>query len=104
AHRGYTDVRYEPDGNVPPDFLVNGRIAVEARVLNQHHVSNGRAQGLAIAEIPLRQRVENLLKSYGPPAQEGHGLLVSGLAGPWRSGIRWTYRCVLIIRMFQVSL
>jgi len=26
-------VQYEPDGNVPPDFLVDGRIAVEARRL-----------------------------------------------------------------------
>ena len=38
VRRGYADVRYEPDGNVPPDFLVDDRIAVEAGVLNQHHV------------------------------------------------------------------
>jgi len=31
AHRGYMDVIYEPDGNVPPDFLVNGCIAIEVR-------------------------------------------------------------------------
>ena len=28
AARGFTDVVYEPDGQVPPDFLVNGRIAI----------------------------------------------------------------------------
>ncbi len=26
---------YEPDGKVPPDFLVDGRIAIEVRRLNQ---------------------------------------------------------------------
>jgi len=31
--RGHSDVIYEPDGNVPPDFLVEGRSAVEVRRL-----------------------------------------------------------------------
>ena len=71
TRRGYIDVRYEPDGNVPPDFLVDGRIAIEARVLNQQHVSNGRSEGLEEVEIPLTQKIENLLKSFGPPTQGG---------------------------------
>ena len=28
---GFSTVVYEPDGNVPPDFLVDGSIAVEVR-------------------------------------------------------------------------
>jgi len=31
SSQGFSDVAYEPDGNVPPDFLLNGRIAVEVR-------------------------------------------------------------------------
>jgi hypothetical protein len=27
--RGFSSPVYEPDGNVPPDFLLDGRIAVE---------------------------------------------------------------------------
>jgi hypothetical protein len=35
-HRlGMGTVAYEPDGQVPPDFLIDGRIAVEVRRLNQ---------------------------------------------------------------------
>jgi hypothetical protein len=33
---GYTDIIYEPDGNIPPDFLVDDNIAIEVRRLNQH--------------------------------------------------------------------
>jgi len=36
SYQGFSDVAYEPDGNVPPDFLLNGRIAVEVRRLNQN--------------------------------------------------------------------
>lgn len=36
VHRGYSDIVYEPDGNIAPDFLLNKRVAVEARRLNQN--------------------------------------------------------------------
>jgi hypothetical protein len=35
---GLGEVLFEPNGNVPPDFLINGRIAVEVRRLNQHYM------------------------------------------------------------------
>ena len=40
-------VVYEPDGKVPPDFLVDGRIAVEVRRLNQHYAVEGVSEGLS---------------------------------------------------------
>ena len=58
-------VVYEPDGKVPPDFLVDGRIAVEVRRLNQHRQVKGRSRGLEEDSIPLRQKFENLLKEFG---------------------------------------
>jgi hypothetical protein len=68
--RGYTDVKYEPDGNIPPDFLVDGRIAIEVRRLNQQYESNGTVQGLEEVAIPLWQRIKALASSFGPPRQE----------------------------------
>jgi len=65
--RGCTDVVFEPDGNVPPDFLVGGTIAVEARRLNQTHPTGAEAQGLEEVAIPLWQRVRKLALSLGPP-------------------------------------
>jgi hypothetical protein len=55
------EVLYEPDGKVPPDFLVDGRIAVEVRRLNQHYEVEGNLRALEQDTIPLRQRLENLL-------------------------------------------
>jgi hypothetical protein len=69
AHSGYTDVVYEPDGNVPPDFLIDGRIAVEVRRLNQNHETGGRTHGLEEVAIPLWQRVRKLALSLGPPTR-----------------------------------
>lgn len=66
-YREFTDVVYEPDGNVPPDFLVNGTIAIEVRRLNQNYSDGVITKGLEEVAIPLRDKVKALLASVGPP-------------------------------------
>jgi hypothetical protein len=66
-YTGYSDIVYEPDGNVPPDFLVNGRIAIEVRRLNQNHFDGTQMKGLEEVTIPLWARIEKLVDSLGPP-------------------------------------
>jgi hypothetical protein len=69
---GYKSVVHEPDGNVTPDFLNNGNIAVEVRRLNQNHfIKPEEKQGLEEVFIPIWQGMENLLGKIGPiPPQE----------------------------------
>jgi hypothetical protein len=64
------DVVYEPDGKVPPDFLIAGRIAVESRRLNQHYDVAGRSRGLEEDSIPLQQSFERLLADFGGPRDD----------------------------------
>lgn len=65
--RGFNTVIYEPDGNVPPDFLADHRIAVEVRRLNQNFVHDcGERRGLEELSIPLRRKVKTLLPCLGP--------------------------------------
>jgi hypothetical protein len=66
--RGFSDVVYEPDGNVPPDFLVGASIAVEVRQLNQHDVHSGKS--LDAKGIPFVDRLSNLLRSQ-PASRPG---------------------------------
>lgn len=68
-HRGYVNVAYEPDGNIPPDFLVNDTIAIEVRRLNQNHFGGPNAKGLEEVAIPLWNKVKALLASMGPPTK-----------------------------------
>lgn len=64
---GLGDVIYEPDGNVPPDFCIGGRIAVEVRRLNQNYeFPDGSRQGLEQLAIPLWKRFKSYLPSLGP--------------------------------------
>lgn len=65
--QGYSNVIYEPDGNVPPDFSVNGSIGVEVRRLNENFFSGSRPQGLEEVEIPLSSKINALLHSMGAP-------------------------------------
>jgi hypothetical protein len=60
-------VVYEPYGNIPPDFAIGGRIAVEVRRLNQNfEFDNGSRQGLEPLSIPLQKRFESFLPLLGP--------------------------------------
>lgn len=64
---GFSSVIYEPDGNVPPDFLADHQIAVEVRRLNQNYTSpSGTTKGLEETLVPLWQRLEHYLPKLGP--------------------------------------
>lgn len=69
AYRGFTSVAYEPDGNIPPDFLIDGKIAIEVRRLNQNHFTNSEAKGLEEVAIPLWNKIKQLLGLLGPPTK-----------------------------------
>ncbi|PWK46403.1 hypothetical protein [Pleionea mediterranea] len=64
---GYSQIDFEPDGNVPPDFLVDNRIAIEVRRLNQNHFNGNHVKGLEEVSIPLWHRFKALVESSGAP-------------------------------------
>jgi hypothetical protein len=68
---GYTEITYEPDGNVPPDFLVDGRIGVEVRRLNQSVPVGGIPRGLESDEIAIGKAVRQVLDDLGPAPAGG---------------------------------
>jgi hypothetical protein len=43
---GFESIVYEPDGNIPPDFLADDRVAVEVRRLNQNEMIESGNRGL----------------------------------------------------------
>lgn len=64
-------VIYEPDGKVPPDLLVDGRIAVEVRRLNQNEETDTGYRGLEEVSRPLIAVVGKALAAMGPPGDTG---------------------------------
>jgi hypothetical protein len=68
---GLSDVVHEPDGNIPPDFVVDGKIAVEVRRLNQHEAkTHGKPAGLENLRFALEASIREVLRSLGPPKNE----------------------------------
>jgi hypothetical protein len=63
---GFDEITYEPSGKNPPDFLLNGRIAVEVRRLNQNELTGSGFRGLEEVRIPTEARIRRLLTSLGP--------------------------------------
>lgn len=70
------EIQFEPDGGVPPDFLVHGRVAVEVRRLNQNEQTAGGNRG--ITAIPTWQFLESFIRTIGP----------SGTDESWFVGVR----------------
>lgn len=62
--KGFKDIEYEPDGNVPPDFLVDKKYAIEVRRLNENIIINEGYEGLEEKEIPLYQKVQKVISSF----------------------------------------
>jgi hypothetical protein len=59
---------YEPDGNIPPDFVVNGRIAIEVRRLNYNRMTkSGETRGLEKLQFDLLNCMKGVFSSLGPP-------------------------------------
>jgi hypothetical protein len=63
---GFHDPVYEPDGKVPPDFVIEGWIAVEVRRLNQMCKSNTNTLGLEQLQRSFEAKIPFLLKDIGP--------------------------------------
>lgn len=84
---GFKSVIYEPDGNIPPDFLADHRVAVEVRRLNQNYESANGMQGLEETAIPLWQKLEKLCNSFGRSEGESWFLCFrfSRPLKPWKS-------------------
>lgn len=57
-------IRFEPDGNRPPDFSINKETAIEVRRLNQNYVNQGRYKGLEELEYSLIPKIINVLKEF----------------------------------------
>lgn len=67
THAGYKNIQYEPDGNCPPDFLIDNSIAIEVRRLNQNYAAGNGSRGLEETSIPLWSAIQKLGSEFGKP-------------------------------------
>jgi hypothetical protein len=79
---GFHIIQHEPDGNVPPDFLLNNSIAVEVRRLNQHLKRQKNPIPLEELEYKLIPRIRNLLKSFYAPEINSSAFLTISYGRP----------------------
>lgn len=69
-------VQFEPDGNVPPDFVLDSHIAVEVRRLNQQHRNGVVTRGLEEEGIPFMKTIREVFLTY-PRAQNDESYSVT---------------------------
>lgn len=58
------EIIYEPDGNNPPDFLLNQEIAIEARRLNQNYFDDNSVEGLEDFSFSFEEMLSDVLASF----------------------------------------
>jgi len=85
---GFGVIGYEPDGKVPPDFLLDNRIAVEVRRLNQNVPSpSGGTEGLEESFLPLWRKLYQYLPTVvqSTTGESWYvGIRMSRPLEPWR--------------------
>ncbi len=88
--RGFTDIVHEPDGNIPPDFLVDNKIAIEVSRLNIHceNQENGQKPYAYEQYFPkVWQGLEQLLKKFGSTSNGESWYVDFSLVHPFKG---WT--------------
>lgn len=60
----YSQVEYEPLGNVTPDFLLDKKVAVEVRRINRNHIDGSNLVSIENLEIPLVKNIKKLINSF----------------------------------------
>jgi len=96
---GYSDIVYEPKGNIPPDFLLNGQIAIEARRLNQHLTKNDKVEPLERLEYKLIPMLKVLLDEFSEGTHENTSFVCIRYSRP----IGKVKECIKDIRNALVS-
>lgn len=65
--KGFIPLHHPEGEHNPPDFAIDGQIAVEVRRLNQHWHDGERNRGVEERETSLFSIVEEVLVEFGPP-------------------------------------
>jgi len=60
----YSQVEYEPLGNVTPDFLLDKKIAVEVRRLNRNHIDGNNLLSVENLQIPLIKNIKKIIATF----------------------------------------
>lgn len=94
---GENRVVYEPDGNVPPDFVVQGGPAVEVRRLNRIDFSGDSPKGLEESIFPRWDSAYSFFPSLGPPQGEESWFVFLRLHSPAQ---RWNH----ILEVLRIQL
>jgi len=83
---GYKNVIFEPDGNIPPDFSLDGKIAVEVRRLNQHFFTEDEVKGLEEARIPLFKLLQSSFSEFDAQYKDNSYWVSIRFSRPIKSG------------------
>ena len=66
---------FEPDGQRTPDFLIDGRIAVEVRRLDEHDGSEPAPRSLVETSVPLIRHLRSLVNMTEWAGSQTHGII-----------------------------
>ena len=102
---GFADVVFEPNGkNKQPDFLLDGRIAVEVRRLNQIVYEDGEYWGLESRSNSFEDRMHKLLGAMEESSSESWFVNISFCrpVKAWRTFERKVKKALLAFKAQQV--
>ena len=74
---------FEPDGNITPDFLLNGDVAVEVTRLNEHIEVQGKLKRLDDDSPGIIAFLKNIIKSHNSKFSDANFYVVISIKQPF---------------------
>lgn len=81
-YQGYKNIVFEPDGNVPPDILIDSKIAVEVRRLNQNKLTLEGFEGIEQDEFSISGWLKGVMKNESDTNFEKSAIVIYTFSRP----------------------
>ena len=96
-------LEFEPDGNVTPDFLLNGDIAVEVTRLNEHIEIQGKLKRLDDESPSIIAYLKNIIKSYNAKFYDANFYVEISIRQPFGDRKKLKKKLISCLDSFEIK-
>ncbi|HIF9400324.1 TPA: hypothetical protein ACX6RY_000232 [Photobacterium damselae] len=94
---------FEPDGNIPPDFLLNNSVAIEVTRLNEHIDINGFLKRLDDDSSSIIEFIKQILATYKSVINDTCFFVVAYIQRPFGNRKKNKKKLIDLLNTFQCS-
>lgn len=99
--QGFENIQPEPDGNVPPDILLDGNIAIEVRRMNQNKISGQGYVGLENDYYTLQFLIQEIIRDIADISFSRSAIVDILMAGRFQKKSLLSVNCLKYLKSIK---